>query len=1290
MAAIRSDPLYWPLTKRLEAIAVDGALFPGVPVNHLLLRVGLPAELDAERLCRSFDEVAARNVNFRMTLAPTEQGFSPTFAAFQGVLPPLTIVDLQGEENPSEAEHGWLQEYCRDAYEPGELMWRAALLHRVDGEFVLCFEQSHLLFDGQSAVLMIEAIERAYLGQSPHSSKDYGEELHERARRGFGPEGGVADAFWQEHLAGAPPPSRLYGTNPAKRGALTNRHRCFVDEQISRTILEHTPDASPAQVFAAALTAWLVCCGDSEDVVFGVSFLNRGPGLEKTIGMLMEICPHRMRATPNTSFRELLRQSAEAAASMKPHRWRTPTAREAQCEIVLNLLPQPPVQFAGLASDYQLTTALNVLEGGEWESKVRGSTREAMTIYVVWSESDGRYRIDLDFNSGQFPSPLAERSLRHFVSFIEQGVTHPDQPVGALDVLTHDDRTLVFPNVPAIEDLRGAPLLTARVAAQADARPEAVAIRHRGQSTTYRTLHDRTRQLTGRLVRAGVEPGDRVAVSAERSPDLIAALLAVLRAGACYVPLDPHQPVERLRLILEDAEPRLILGDSGSNAMANAGDIPLLRLDEEIPDEDGVDSEDRAVRSAAAHLLFTSGSTGRPKGVQVNHGNFAAFLEAMRVEPGCGPEDRLLAHTTVGFDIAGLELFLPLVAGGTVILGDSADRLDPRAVDRLLTEESVTMFQATPATYHMLLQGDWQGAPVKALVGGEALSQELAQELLTRVDGLWNMYGPTETTVWSTCERIRPGAQPITIGKPIRGTRIYVLNRAGGLTPPGVAGELCIGGLGVADGYFRRADLTARHFVADPFASTDADPSGATARMYRTGDIVRLNGDGALEFLGRRDHQVKVRGFRIELGEIESVLESHPAVAQAIVAARGVAMDATLIAYVRSRGDALEESDLEAFLRRKLPPYMVPSRIVHVTEFPLTAAGKVDRKRLPDPPKASATTAPGGGTLTPFEKRIATMWHALLGEGDYGQASNFFESGGNSLRAIRLTHQMQSFFGVSVDVGSIFTAPTLREQAALVRDAGNSVASSVITLQPSGDATPIYGLFGVHLYAELARRLSPRRPFHAVYVAGEALIPEGADSQHYQLEMDTIVSAYWRRIEEHSAGRPFDLLGFCFGGIVAYEIARHAQRLGAPLRQVIMLDSPLWTGMKRNRVRQVVGRLKRMVTPAPPAPPQRVDVVREAGVQLLAALIPDRVRRYQPRGRYDGRCILVSANDPRLLDTWRVTPMLGWEPWFGEGSQCIRVNADHEQLLHLPAVEQVARGLSPVLTPPAKAGVGGS
>ncbi len=566
--------------------------------------------------------------------------------------------------------------------------------------------------------------------------------------------------------------------------------------------------------------------------------------------------------------------------------------------------------------------------------------------------------------------------------------------------------------------------------AQARRVPASVAIVASEGQLTYAQLDERANRIAHRLRELGVGPDVLVGLCVERSLDLVAAFLGVLKAGGAYVPLDPNYPAERLSYMAQDAGLGVLLTSVSTRGVVTESGAAELCLDEVV--EGSSESVSVSVGGEnLAYVIYTSGSTGRPKGVEIPHGALVNFLESMSREPGLTERDVLLAVTTLSFDIAALELLLPLVCGARIVLVDRGVSSDGSELSRVLGESGATVMQATPATWRLLLGAGWSGdAGLKILCGGEAMARDLAEELLSRSGSLWNMYGPTETTVWSSLSRVESGSGAVPIGRPVAQTQLYVLDSRLRPVPVGVTGELYIGGAGLARGYRNRSGLTSERFLPDPFGGQQG------GRIYRTGDLARYRPDGQLECLGRVDHQVKIRGYRIEPGEIEQALRKHPEVREAVVLAReDTPGDRRLVAYVVTASEILT-ADLWAWLKERLPEYMVPGVFVVLDVLPLTPSGKVDRQALPAPELIGH--APGVEHVAPrgpVEEALAGIWGAVLGADRVGAEDNFFLLGGHSLKATQLLSRVRDSFGVELPLRSLFEAPTVAGLARRLEEA---------------------------------------------------------------------------------------------------------------------------------------------------------------------------------------------------------------------------------------------------------------
>ncbi len=704
--------------------------------------------------------------------------------------------------------------------------------------------------------------------------------------------------------------------------------------------------------------------------------------------------------------------------------------------------------------------------------------------------------------------------------------------------------------------------LPALFAEQAARTPDAVALVCGDESLSYAELAAAVRTLAGGFRARGLTTGDRIGILLDRSPLLVATLLAALECGCAYVPLDPAYPAERIHYIARNAQLSVLVTRAPLAERVAGVDSPVILLD--WPGVRGGGPEIASDRAAAApddvaYVIYTSGSTGKPKGVQIQHRALVNFLWSMRERPGLRPDDTLVAVTTISFDIAGLELYLPLIAGATLVLAKDVEATDGTALLQLLHRTRATVMQATPVTWQLLIDAGWTGTPrLKMLCGGEAVSRALASRLLERGDDLWNMYGPTETTIWSSVLKVEPGDGPVLLGGPIANTQFYVLDGNQEPVPKNAPGELYIGGDGVALGYLDLPLATRERFVNDPFRNVPG------AKLYRTGDIVRRRGADRFEFLGRTDQQIKLRGFRIELGEVEAVLLRQPNVAEAValvdVDPNG---EKALWAVVVPRHRMPDDSeswiaDLRSSLAKSLPHYMIPTPIGVIPSLPRTPNGKIDRKMLPS--RRSFASAHGGreAPRTALESELSSLVANLLERERVGRNDDIFALGFHSLLAVRLVAKVGEKFGIVVPLRTLFDFPTIASLARRIESSAQTLEAvttrqSIVLLNPDGRRRPFFylhsDLFADGLYCRrLAASIGRDQPIYAVAPHGTANLP-------LLPTIEAMARDYLPRILQEQPAGPYRIGGFCVSGLVAYEVARLLEARGETVEKVVMINA---------------------------------------------------------------------------------------------------------------------------------------
>jgi amino acid adenylation domain-containing protein len=791
-------------------------------------------------------------------------------------------------------------------------------------------------------------------------------------------------------------------------------------------------------------------------------------------------------------------------------------------------------------------------------------SRSAGSLYdlnfFMVERPDG-WRLSCEYNTDLFEDATAEGIVERFALLLRSVAAEPEQHVSRIPLVRDDERDelVVTYNRTAASypDTSTLPQLFAATVART---PQAIAVVGGDRSLTYAELDAEANRLARELAARGLGPGALVGVLLERSPELVVALLAVLKTGAAYVPLDPIYPPDRLAYIVEQAHVAALVTRTTLAARAGSIQTPLVCLDTDaaaIAERSPLPLDCPAAATDLAYVIYTSGSTGKPKGVAIEHRSLVNFLCAMAQSPGLTATDVLVAVTTISFDIAGLEVFLPLICGARLIVADEPTAMDGAALRELLQRSGATIMQATPVTWQLLVEAGWTGTPrLRMLCGGEALPRPLAEELLARGE-LWNMYGPTETTIWSSAARVVSGGGPVPLGPPIANTQFYILDAAGELSLPGVPGELYIGGDGVARGYFERPDLTAERFIPDRFRDIPG------ARLYRTGDLVRRRGPQTIDFLGRADEQIKLRGFRVELGEIESVLLGLPGVVEAAATVhedeRG---DRAIWAYVVPGPDVSALggtwiAQLRAKLNELLPHYMVPAPIIALDALPRTPNGKLDRKALPQS-VADGGDAAAEPPATPTEVAIAALIAEMLGRESIGRREDIFALGFHSLLAVRLVGRIGTTLGAKLPLRALFDAPTV-ERLALRVDAKPSVAIAldapkpIVVLNSDGERPPFAFLHSDVLAdgmycRRLAAVIGPSQPIYAI-------APHGTSGLELLPTVEVMARDYLPHIRSVQPHGPYRLGGFCAGGLVAYELARLLRAQGETVERLVLINA---------------------------------------------------------------------------------------------------------------------------------------
>ena len=960
--------------------------------------------------------------------------------------------------------------------------------------------------------------------------------------------------FWRRRLGANPPVLALPTDKP--RPALLTYRGSMEAFSLSETLTARLKTASREggatlyMLLQAAFSALLSRYTGQEDIIIGgVTDTRRRPELQNVMGYFLNSFALRTRADASLSFRAYLQEVGTALLEaldatdvpfdrvVQECQSRRDLARHPIFQVLFSV--EPPVE--PFSDGWDLT---------QMDVKVASAKFD---LYLEIDERPEGLIGRVMYNADLFEAETIIRLIAHWRSVLEAVCTDLDCTLGNLPLLnpTETKRLLVIWNDTAQAVPTAA--LDELVEAQARRTPNAGAVVSDGRAYSYAELTRRAEEIAVHLKKTGLaRRGALVGICMERGFDMVAAMLAILKTGAAYLPLDPAFPPARLAMIAEDAGPAVMLAQSWLRPIVPAHGATILYCDEMRQEGEWAPQTVGTERRLddLAYVLYTSGSTGRPKGVEVPHGAIVNLLTSVQREPGFGAEDTLLAVTTLSFDIAALEIFLPLISGGRVIVADRATATDPTLLADLIAASECTVMQATPATWRGLLDAGWSGASgLKILCGGEALPRSLADRLLSRCNSLWNMYGPTETTVWSTLHKVDSAEGVIPIGRPIANTQIYILDASGCPVPIGVQGEIHIGGAGLARGYRNREKATQERFVNLPVAEG--------IRLYRTGDMARYRADGIIECLGRSDNQVKVRGFRIELEEIEAALEKHPAIAAAAVKPwPDSSGEASLTAYlVPRRGSAPSMAELRPFLASFMPDYMIPSRSVSVSGLPLTPNRKIDRDALLRPEQEEASEGLSVEVTPPvgeIQVKLAAIWKEVLRIPNVGVDQNFFDLGGHSLMVARLIRAVEAEFRHRLFMSSVFQAPTIRGMSALLDGSAGAIpVARTINIQPQGWRPILFWCDAGPIFRAAAAAIGLDQPF-----LGVTLDPTELEQLAQPARLEDIAACIVRTIRATQANGPYYIGGWCKWGILAYAVARQFIMEEQDVGLLIILEAP--------------------------------------------------------------------------------------------------------------------------------------
>ena len=1316
-------------------------MLPGNPTYNMPYAYRLHGALDVDALRSALSQLIARHEILRTELFAVD-GIAGVRIAPSRLID-LPVADLTGTPE-AEREAYALQLAMAEARRPFDLsvapLMRALLLRLDSTEhlFVLCLH--HVVNDDWSLDVLWRELSVCYeascsgmppqLPEMPIRYSDFAAWQHEQSSAGrFAGQ----LAYWRSQLADPLPRLGLHTDFPRpSRKTYKGDVRYFVvPDELSGALRRLAQDCNATlfMVLAAAFKVLLYRYTGQEDVVIGTAIAGRGEReITDLVGFFINNLVLRTSVAGDPRFVDLVERVREVSLAayenqdapfervidaLRPER---DTSRTPFFDVLLVLhRPPEPRRLRGLAiEERRLAT---------------GSAKFDLTLEITEDGNGGLSGV-FEFDTNLYLPATIDRVVSHLLVLLEAVAAAPTQRVSTLALLPAAERaqlaawnatTRAYPDAVRVHEL---------VAARAAQAPTRLAVTAGGTPWSYGELEAAANRFARELQARGIGRGQRVGLCLERGAEMLAAVLGVWKTGAAYVPLDPGFPAERLRYMVEDAQ---LAGLVATTALAAPFGVP--RVQQVLLDADAAAIAGQAATavdaagaaSDPAYVIYTSGSTGRPKGVVVPHGAVVNFLTSMAETPGLTAADVLVAVTTLSFDIAVLELLLPLVQGARVVIAAREDTLDGGRLRDLLAQSGATVLQGTPVTWRLLLEAEWRGAPgFTALVGGEALPKDLAEALLAKGVTLWNMYGPTETTVWSTCGRVETTGAGIRIGRPIANTTIEVVDGQGQLCPIGVPGEIYIGGAGVTQGYWQQPALTAARFVPDPAGT-------AGARRYRTGDRGRWHADGTLEHLGRLDDQAKVRGFRIELGEIEAVLSEHAAVQQAAVYVWEVKPgDVRLVACcVPAAGSTLAPPSLRKHLRTRLPDYMVPQHFVPIDRIPLTPNGKVNRRALPRPtatgsegvdaaPKTASEAQLSLATPDPaphasekafvaprdaLELQLTKIWEKVLAVKPIGMTDNFFDLGGHSVLAVGLLGEIEKGTGKNLPLATLFQALTIEQLADVLRaEEWSKLWSPLVAIQSKGSQPPFFFIHAISgnilNYRHLARHLGPDQPLYGLQARGL----DGKQTPDTRIE--DMAAFYIREIRRIQPEGPYFLGGGSSGGTVAFEMAQQLRARDQRVSLLAMFDTylpnsrryPVSTALSGSRVYKADRHLGRLLllrpkdqlsyifklvkaniipidsnlkdiiyrgeTPTEASASRALEVVLKASRQALSNYVPK---------AYAGRITLFMSSE--APDRPFYDGRLAWNEIASDGLEVHVIPGDHENGFEEPHVKVLAEKL---------------
>lgn len=1325
----REAPLSFPQQRLWFLSQLEGA---NVAYN-MPAAVQIVGNLNVGALEKSLVEIVQRHNTLR-TRFQLVKG-TPVQVIGEQSEPCLTVIDLQNIKATTQTTE--IQKWvAQEAQSPFDLkngpLFRAKLLRLHSQKHIFLVTMHHIISDGWSFSLMIKEMSvlyRAFYQQSespliplPIQYIDFtqwqrqmlqGENLEKLLN------------YWQQKLADIPTLLNLPTDRPRPpiQSFRGDRLKIHLSSELTSRLRELSRQTQTTlfMVLLAAFATLLFRYSEQQDILIGTAIANRTrPETEKLIGFFVNTLILRTQPSGKLTFLELLQETKAVCLDAYTHQ-DLPFEHLVQAlkpERSLSHNPLFQVMFA-----LQSAPMLDELELPELTvTPLQSENVSAMfDLSLLLEETPSQIIGFWEYSQDLFSYETASQMLNHFQNLLEAIANNPRQQLAELPILSKTERqqlltawnntTTYYPKTQLIHQL---------FEAQVEQTPEAIALEFEDKQISYQELNQQSNQLARYLQTLGVKAETLVGVWMKREPELVIGLLAILKAGGTYVPIDPSYPQQRQTWILNNAQVKIVVTNLSDTSKIHKSGIQVVNLDRdqtEITKLANTNLAQPATSNQLAYILYTSGSTGTPKGVMIEHRSVVAFLYWAKTYFSPSQLHSVLASTSICFDLSIFELFLPLSCGGKIILVENILKLAT-----LPAKQTITLINTVPSAMAELLNINCIPDSVQAInLAGEPLSAQLVQNLFTTNPCLqiYNLYGPSEDTTYSTAALIpKNGERSPSVGKAIANTQAYILDQFLQLVPIGVPGELYLSGAGLARGYQNLPELTAEQFIPNPFSNFPG------TRLYKTGDIVRYRANGEIEYLGRRDRLVKIRGFRIELAEIEEVLQQHSQVHNAVVvvSADNPSGEKQIVAYIVTCSSTTSLThDLRSFLQKQLPSYMIPTTFVFLHKIPLTPNGKIDRKALPKPTPNHPASINNNHVAprSPLELQLVHLWESILGLESIGVQDNFFEIGGHSLLAVRLIAAMQQHFGYELPLSTFLVAPTIEQLAQLLSSIQTKISSQslLVKIQPLGSNPPYFcvpGVGGNVLYFhKLACHLGLEQPFYGFQAQGL----DGKLDPHTSIE--EMAYAYIEALCKVQPQGPYWLGGHSFGGWVAFEMAQQLQQRGQSVALLTIFDAVApsvnnsivgqdWNDTQwmlqmlqlledtydiklrvsyddllshnlETQITYIMQRLKEVnLLPA--------ETGNEQIKRLLRVFKANSQMRYLPKTLHATEIHLFKVNDNQLeqidgeptIDT-RQNPTLGWEKLTDTSVVVHPVPGTHTSMMTFPHVQTLAKSLQSIL-----------